>query len=98
MVDKAKGLREHVWYVCDGRCRDREYPIGCSYCDGGLSSCTVCNGAEGSLLPYCPGRAMTQEENQINYAVMMSWDGKTIEQRYEERRKARSAASGRVQL
>lgn len=35
---------------------------GCHICRGGLFSCTVCHGAEGTLPTDCPGRAMTKEE------------------------------------
>jgi len=36
---------------------DREGP--CPICDGGLSYCTVCKGAESSLPTHCPGEPMT---------------------------------------
>lgn len=32
----------------------------CHICDGGLSRCTVCFGAEGSLPSECPGTPMTE--------------------------------------
>ena len=48
--------QEHVWYQCsDGTC-DRPW---CARCDGSLGSCTVCGGAESTLLPTCPGYALT---------------------------------------
>lgn len=34
----------------------------CQICDGGLSCCTVCKGAEASLPTECPGRVMTKDE------------------------------------
>lgn len=37
----------------------------CNVCD--LFICSVCGGAEGSLLPECPGRMLTPEEDQENY-------------------------------
>jgi len=32
-----------------------------------LSVCKVCGGMEGSLLPECPGRWLTREEDEMNY-------------------------------
>lgn len=37
----------------------------CIYCDGGLSYCTVCTGAEGSLPTECPGRKLTDDEESL---------------------------------
>ena len=40
---------EHTWYICGyGQ-------AGCMFCDGGLGSCTVCNGFEGTLTEECCG-------------------------------------------
>jgi hypothetical protein len=41
---------------CDGTC------ISCT-----LSFCSICGGLEGSLLPTCPGRPLSFEEDQANY-------------------------------
>jgi len=35
---------------------------GCMYCDGGLAHCEICGGAEASLPIHCPGRKMSQAE------------------------------------
>ena len=35
------------------------------YCDGGLSSCTVCNGGEASLMDECPGVSMSFDEQEL---------------------------------
>lgn len=43
------GKTEHTLYECT--CRQH----GCQYCEGGLASCTVCGGAEGTLSTHCPG-------------------------------------------
>jgi hypothetical protein len=40
----------------------------CLICDGGLSNCTVCGGAEGSLPIHCPAILMTQEQSDQVYA------------------------------
>lgn len=37
----------------------------CVVCE--LYICAVCGGAEGSLLPKCPGRRLTYEEDEANY-------------------------------
>lgn len=42
----------------------------CNVCNGDLASCDVCNGAEGSLLPECPGRHLTVEELDRCYDAM----------------------------
>lgn len=45
----------------------------CVICDGGLSICSVCNGAEGQLTTDCCGRKLSQDtlnavyEGRINY-------------------------------
>lgn len=36
--------------------------VNCPICAGGLSYCTTCKGAEGSLPTHCPGRPMTNSE------------------------------------
>jgi hypothetical protein len=47
---------------------------GCSLDSGmdcryeALSYCSVCGGLEGSLLPVCPGRRLTMDEHDKNYA------------------------------
>lgn len=56
----------HTWYIC--RCRERGEDHHCPFCDGGLSACTVCGGAEGSLLTHCPGFRLTPEEQDAIYA------------------------------
>lgn len=52
----------HVFYEC--KCNN----VGCQFCDGGLGWCRVCDAFEGQLLPSCPGRKLTPEENDRNYA------------------------------
>jgi hypothetical protein len=42
----------------------------CKICIGGLASCDVCGGAEGSLLPECPGRHLTFGELDRCYDAM----------------------------
>lgn len=50
----------HTWYKCT--CGS----VGCMFCDGGLSACTVCGGLEGTLTTDCCGhRLTTQEEHEI---------------------------------
>lgn len=55
---------EHTRKICNpktDRCDDGR----CNVCD--LYVCAVCNGAEGSLLPECPGRFLSYDEDQRNY-------------------------------
>lgn len=44
-------------------CEDKEC-LGCNYCRGGLAFCRVCKGAEASLPTDCPGRRLTEVEEQ----------------------------------
>lgn len=53
-VDMKHKLEEH------GNKCDR--PGCCPICDGGLSNCLVCRGAESSLPTECPGIPMTHEQ------------------------------------
>jgi hypothetical protein len=39
----------------------------CPICDGGLSVCSVCGGAEGSMPTECPGFMMSPVEAQAVY-------------------------------
>lgn len=56
--ERRTGHRTAVHRQCD-----RLY---CQICEG-LFICTVCGGAEGSLLPKCPGHMLTMEEHDANY-------------------------------
>lgn len=40
--------------------------ISCCVCN--LYICKVCGGAEGSLLPVCPGHQLTMDQHDANYA------------------------------
>ncbi len=52
-------------------------PGRCCYCDGGLSFCTVCKGAEASLPTNCPGRPMVLFEiNAVSNGTFDFIDGK----------------------
>ena len=51
-------MREHQLYKCVQPCQVTH----CNICDGGLALCTVCNGAEASLTTECPGRKISDEE------------------------------------
>lgn len=48
----------HVWFECE--CNQ----TGCMFCDGGLGSCTVCGGFEGTLTHECCGYAL--DEHTLN--------------------------------
>jgi hypothetical protein len=58
--------RSHTYLVhAPGQCPEDRH---CSICDGGLSLCTVCHGAEGTLPAECPGVKMTDEQQRAVYA------------------------------
>lgn len=45
----------------------------CNICN--LFICAVCGGSEGSLLPTCPGRRLTPEEDKENYRMYCAGTG-----------------------
>jgi hypothetical protein len=45
----------------------------CVVCD--LFICEICGGAEGSLLPSCPGQRLTPEEDERNYVHYLEKTG-----------------------
>jgi len=53
---------EHTFYECE--CDDT---TSCQFCEGGLSLCTVCRGAEGTLTTECCGRPITIDEEDRIY-------------------------------
>jgi hypothetical protein len=53
--------RQHSYRTCS--C----HRTACHICDGGLSMCSVCMGAEGSLTAECPGRPITADEERRIY-------------------------------
>jgi hypothetical protein len=61
---QGEGMMQHTPYKCPPGC-DNPY---CCICVGGLISCTVCNGAEGSLPTECPGSPMGSELEAAVYA------------------------------
>lgn len=62
-LDITMAMRKIHVAVVHSTCTDTSCPI----CEGGLFLCSVCGGSEGSLLPSCPGRQLTYEEDQENY-------------------------------
>jgi hypothetical protein len=61
----------HNW----ARCTDREC-VGCVFCNGGLASCTVCGGGEGTLPTDCPGERMTATQQDAVYAGSLDYTRK----------------------
>lgn len=57
--ETTTGHRKHPH--CDGNCGGT-----CVYCT--LFICTICGGAEGSLLPFCPGQPLTADAHDRNYS------------------------------
>lgn len=62
-------MNNHTLYKCPDDCN------GCTFCDGGLASCTTCKGGEGSLPTVCPGRPMTEREQEEVYAGELDFIG-----------------------
>lgn len=70
---KPTEIRGHVPQKCpEAGC---ENPGHCNWCDGGLFSCTRCNGAEGSLPWECPGVFMTEDQADEVYASRLDFIG-----------------------
>lgn len=60
--------KRHVQHVC----QDED----CFVCNGGLSWCTVCGGAEASMPAECPGDMMTQyQQDEIQGGRLNFKDG-----------------------
>jgi hypothetical protein len=54
------------------RCSDST----CGICNGGLSVCEICAGAEASLPTDCPGRLLTEDEgDQVMFGYLDFRDG-----------------------
>ena len=71
----------HIYYKCKEPCET----IHCNFCDGGLSSCIVCDGAEGSLPSECPGKVMSCKEQELIFDGDLDFrDGKWIKTEGEE--------------
>jgi len=60
---------KHTEYVCKG---NHNYP-DCMFCDGGLFSCTLCNGFEGTLTTDCPLSPMSQKQSNAVYAGTLDY-------------------------
>jgi hypothetical protein len=56
----------------DEECPAKEMMF-CAICD--LFICDVCGGIEGSLLPRCPNRRLTKEEDDANYQHFLDFTG-----------------------
>jgi hypothetical protein len=62
---------EHKFHLCKR--------TSCMVCNGGLSLCTICGGAEGSLTTDCPGKQLTGKEQDKIYAGSLDFrDGSWV--------------------
>lgn len=63
-------LAKHVLYRCPpGRAECAEGR--CMFCEGGLSMCVICGGAECTLPTDCPGERMSEDtERQITAGTL----------------------------
>lgn len=57
-------MTKHTFYKCPPGC-DVPY---CNFCEGGLQSCTVCKGGEGTLTSECCGEVMPKGYQDKVYA------------------------------
>lgn len=51
---------KHTLFKCEQPCEK----LHCMFCDGGLASCTICNGAEASLPTDCPGEPISDADQR----------------------------------
>lgn len=58
----------------DVKCTN-DYCVGCVFCTGGLSACTVCGGAESSMPSTCPGELMDEETSNAVQAQRRDFRG-----------------------
>jgi len=75
-------IRQHTYHRCPGGdgCPNND-GRSCVYCDGGLASCTVCGGAEGTLPSECPGKLLDEKQEKLIYAGKLDFrDGRWREE------------------
>lgn len=65
----------HVLVNRDVRCSctERESHGSCPFCDGGISLCVVCGGAEASMPSHCPGKMMTDLQAECVQAGVLDY-------------------------
>ena len=56
-------MSDHTFYKCEQPCHKPH----CMFCDGGLGFCTVCQAGEGTLPQNCPGKSISQEDQDLIY-------------------------------
>ncbi len=80
---------KHTWYRCppqaDGKPPHYDDEMSyCAFCDGGLGSCTMCKGAEGSLPRECPRQEISTADQDLIYKGTLDFrDGQWIRREYE---------------
>lgn len=68
---------KHIWYDCEKDNYKHHSEGNCMFCDGGLASCVVCNGAEGSLTTECCGYKLDEKTQDKIYKEGLDFkDGK----------------------
>ena len=64
---------KHTYYACPKPC----VKLNCPICDGGLSHCTVCDCAEGTLTTECSGEVVPERSQKLIYDGVLDFvDGK----------------------
>jgi hypothetical protein len=62
---------EHVLHKCNGE--------DCIICRGGLASCDLCGGAEGTMPTHCPGERIPGNQAALIYQGTLDFkDGKWV--------------------
>jgi len=59
----------HTPYKCPQPCER----LFCQFCDGGIFSCTVCGGIEGSLTTDCSGKQITHYQMNEIYGQRLDY-------------------------
>ena len=71
VLQEEREIRSAHWELTTGHRAERHTNCeqqNCQFCEGGLTHCLRCGGFEVSLLPTCPGKQLTYDEHQANYA------------------------------
>ncbi len=63
----------HKLFKCEQPCKHQG---SCNFCDGGLSLCTVCGGAESTLTTECCGYKFSQSQEKLILKGVDYYDGR----------------------
>lgn len=89
MLSPWEVATNHRRTPCRTHCSD-----SCSNCN--LYICSICGGSEGSLLPFCPNRKLTADEDSRHYAHYCARSGPFAKPTWEDLAAAKDACYERL--